>query len=86
MNPNLLITGEFYDPGKANKYIAITRNAGGAPSSCLPCFLKSRLALDFTDDHRYSSSLEELLRRVFGQPKYRKPELGPIPKLGSEDV
>jgi hypothetical protein len=81
-----IITGEFYDPGKANKFIPLTRGAGVNRLSCLPSFLKSKLAIDFTDDHHYSGRLEELLRRVFGPPRYVKPALGPIPKFASEEL
>jgi hypothetical protein len=81
-----IITGEFYDPSKASKFIPVTRSAVRGPQRCLPSYLKSRYAIDFTDDSAYQVKLEELLRRLFGQPRYRRPELGPIPEFGSEDV
>lgn len=81
-----IITGEFYNPSRALKFVPILRNAKGGPQSCLPSYLKSRYAIDFTTDSDYQSKLEELLRRVFRKPRYRKPELGPIPPLDSEDV
>jgi hypothetical protein len=56
------------------------------PGNCLPSYLKSRYAIDFTQDSAYQIKLEELLRRLFGQPRYHKPELGPIPQFGSEVV
>jgi hypothetical protein len=81
-----IITGEFYDPPKGNKFVPIIRKATRGPGTCLPSYLKSRYAIDFTQDSVYQVKLEELLRRLFGQPRYRKPELGPIPQFGSEDV
>ncbi len=81
-----IITGEFYDPAKASKFVAVTRNATRGPQHCLPSFLKTRFAIDFTQDSSYRARFEELLRRVFGQPRYRRPELGPVPRLRSEDV
>ncbi len=81
-----IITGEFYDPTKAGKFLAITRKATRGLERCLPTYLKSRYATDFTVDSTYQTKLEELLRRVFGQPRYRRPELGPMPQFGAEDV
>lgn len=81
-----IITGEFYDRSKARKFLPILRNAEGGHQSCLPSYLKSRYATDFTTDSVYQVKFEELLRRLFRQPRYRKPELGPIPQFGSEDV
>lgn len=81
-----IITGEFYDPKKASKFVPITRNATRGPANCLPSYLKSRYAIDFTQDPAYQVKLEELLRRIFGQPRYRRPNLGPIPQFGSEAV
>ena len=81
-----IITGEFYEPSKASKFIPIVRNATGSPHHCLPGYLKSRYAIDFTNDADYRIRFEELLRRLFGLPRYRRPNLGPVPQLGSEDV
>ena len=41
---------------------------------------------DFNDDLKYSQQFEELLRRIFKIPKYKKPRLGRIPKLKSRDI
>ena len=81
-----IITGEFYDATKANKFVPVMRRVTRDPEHCLPSYLKSRYAIDFTQDSAYQVRLEELLRRVFGQPRYRRPDLGPIPEFGSEDV
>jgi hypothetical protein len=81
-----IITGEFYDPTKASKLVPIMKKGTRGRDNCLPSYLKSRYAIDFTGDSTYQVKLEELLRRLFGQPRYRKPELGPIPQFGSEVV
>ena len=41
-----IVTGEFYDPSKARKFVPILRNAEGGHQSCLPSYLKSRYAID----------------------------------------
>jgi hypothetical protein len=81
-----IITGEFYDPTKASKFVPVMRGNVRDSEKCLPSYLKSRYAINFTRDSAYQVKLEELLRRVFGQPRYRRPGLGPIPEFGSEDV
>ena len=81
-----IITGEFYDAAKASKFVPIARKAAKGLQTCLPSYLKSRFTIDFSDDTVYQVRLEELLRRLFGQPRYRKPDLGPIPQFRSEDV
>lgn len=81
-----IITGEFYDESKASKFIAIVRGGGAGPQSCLPTYLRSRFAIDFTNDQVYKTQFEALLRRLFRQPKYRRPDLGPLPNLASQDI
>lgn len=81
-----IITGEFYDPTKASKFIPITRRALRGPKDCLPSYLKSRYAIDFTTEGNYKVNIDELIRRLFGQPRYRRPDLGPVPELDSEDI
>lgn len=81
-----IITGEFYDPTKSNKFIPIIRSTRRSGTECLPSYLKSRYAIDFSSDGHYEAQLEELLRKLFGQPRYRKPQLGPVPSLRSEDI
>jgi hypothetical protein len=81
-----IITGEFYEKAKASKFIPVTRRGSHSARECLPSYLKTRYAIDFTDDAAYRSCLEELLRRLFGRPRYRRPDLGPVPRLSPEDV
>jgi hypothetical protein len=81
-----IITGEFYDAVKAKKFIAITRGATDGAQSVLPTYLKTRLAIDFTDDAAYKSRRAELLRRIFAQPRYRRPALGSIPEFDVEEL
>jgi len=81
-----IITGEFYDHSKASKFIAIVRGAVNGPQSCLPTYMKSRFAIDFTNDQIHKTQFDALLRRLFRQPKYRRPDLGRPPDLGSQDI
>ena len=83
---NTIITGEFYDKSKAGKYIPIIRNYSGRLTDNLPTYLKTKYAIDFKNDEKYDQKFEELLRRILNIPKYRKPALGKIPKLDSNNI
>jgi len=81
-----IITGEFYEAAKAGKFLPIIRKRARHQANSAPSYLKTRYAIDFTDDPSYRAKLDELLRRLFGQPRFRRPELGPIPQFESESV
>lgn len=75
-----VVTGEIFvgsiQPGK---FVPILR--AGSPFDALPSYLKSKAYLDFREDAKFASSLEELLRHVHGAPRYVRPELGRRPDL-----
>lgn len=81
-----IITGEFYERNKADKFLPILRGSHSGVRRCLPTYLKSQFAIDFSKDKEYQEKLEELLRKVFGRPRYRRPPLGPVPDLPSRDI
>lgn len=81
-----IITGEFYNPVKSGKFLPIVRKSGRPRGLSVPSYLKARYALDFTADANYEQKLEELLRRLFGKPRYQRPDLGPVPRFASESV
>ena len=83
---NTIITGEFYDEDTAYKYIPLIRNNRIKIVETLPTYLKTKYAIDFTDDSKYAQKFEELLRRIFKIPRYKKPKLGEIPNLKSENI
>lgn len=83
---NTIITGEFYDKSKASKYIPIARNYSGRIIDSLPTYLKTKYAIDFTNHDKYDQRFEELLRRILNKPKYRRPELGSIPRLDTNNI
>lgn len=80
-----IVTGEiFYGAGSSEKFVPILRT--GTPQIALPSYLKARKYVDFRNDKRFRSSLEELLRHFLGVPKYKRPQLGAKPKLSSDKV
>lgn len=83
---NTIITGEFYDQRKAGKYIPIVRDYSQRISDSMPTYLKTKYAIDFKSDEKYDQRFEELLRRILNIPKYKRPELGKIPRLKSSNI
>jgi len=81
-----IITGEFYEKSNASKYIPIVRNYTDRIADSLPTYLRTKLAIDFKDDKKYDQKFEELLRRILNIPKYKKPKLGIIPTLKSNNI
>lgn len=81
-----IITGEYYDKNHTKKYIPIIKSDKSDRAECLPSYLKSKLAIDFSDGSTYEDSFESLLRRIAGKPKFKKPELGSFPDLPVSEI
>jgi hypothetical protein len=84
---NTIITGIIYDEimGKT-KFIPIIRGDTKEIKDNLPSYLKSRYSIDFRDDSQYKLKFDELIRKIFDVPKYKRPQLGQAPNLTSKDV
>jgi len=83
---NTIITGEFYDKEKVNKYIPIVRNYKQNLHECLPTYLKSKYSIDFNKESEYKIKFDELVRKILNIPRYKKPQLGELPKLESNEI
>jgi formylglycine-generating enzyme required for sulfatase activity len=70
----MIVTGHMLGSTDTLKFIPLVRDNPSEP--LLPTFLASRYWIDFRDDAHYAERLEELLRELHGQPRYRKPPLG----------
>jgi hypothetical protein len=81
-----IITGELYGSDNSNKFIPIAIGAKSNLEDCLPTFLRGKLAVLFSETRSYESSFEELLRRIAGKPRFRKPELGTFPELPEKEI
>ncbi len=73
-NEAMIVTGQMLGSTDTLKFIPLVRDNSSEP--LLPTFLASRYWIDFRDDAHYAERLEELLRELHGQPRYRKPPLG----------
>ena len=83
---NTIITGEFYDKKSEMKYLPIVRDYKAKIAESMPSYLKTKAAVDFKSDSKYEQKIEELLRRIFNIPRYKKPELGKIPNLKTSSI
>ncbi|MCS5691715.1 SUMF1/EgtB/PvdO family nonheme iron enzyme [Cyanobium sp. FGCU-6] len=70
----LIVTSQVARAIDTVKFIPLVRDNPNDP--LLPDFLGPRLWLDFRDDRLYGERLEELLRELHDQPRFRKPPLG----------
>lgn len=83
---NTIITGEFYDKLKENKFIPIVRKFDKKLADSLPSYLKTKYTIDFSDDKEFRSKFEELERKILNIPRFKKPTLGNLPKLKSHEI
>ncbi|MFW9876760.1 MAG: toll/interleukin-1 receptor domain-containing protein [Candidatus Thorarchaeota archaeon] len=83
---NTIITGEFYDKSKSNKYLTIVKDYKQEFTECLPSYLKTKYAIDFNISNNYKQKFDELIRKILNIPKYKKPKLGKLPNLKSDEI
>lgn len=81
-----IISPEVYKEAKQEKFIPILRQRKKDGSPYLPTFLKSRMYIDFTKDHKFEESYDQLLRNIHGKPELKRPKLGKIPSYLDEEV
>lgn len=77
-----IVTGETYDrTSPETKFVPIIRS--GSPENSLASYLKSKIYIDFRDDSRFHSNLEQLLRHIYEAPIFERPAPGPRPAFAS---
>ena len=60
-----------------SKFIPIFCELFEDGSPCLPTYLKSRFATDFSSEAKVDEDWETLIRALFGRPLYQKPGILP---------
>ncbi len=77
-----LITPQFYERLSSSKqFIPVVRSSED-PAPLTPDYLSPLIFLDFRQDSHFDERMEELLRHLYNQPKYRKPPVGSRPSFG----
>lgn len=74
-----IISAEVYNNTEQSKFIPIALEIDDRGKFKLPIYLKSRKAVDLTDDALWEDATENILRDIFGNPAKKRPPLGPKP-------
>jgi hypothetical protein len=74
-----MIKAEKFSCQETEKFIPIVRQ--GNRNECTPLFVKSLVDIDMSIEDNFEINFEELLRTIYGEPKYEKPPLGKKPEF-----
>jgi len=80
-----IVSSEIYNKADQNKFIPIVREYLTEGKPALPTFVSSRFYIDFSDSETYEENYEQLIRRIFGKPKHKRPPIGEAPSYIDED-
>ena len=80
-----IISGEIYEKQVQDKFVAIVTQRDEEGKAYLPAYYRSRIYIDLSDPGTYSENFEKLIRWIFDQPLYKKPEIGEKPAFLSEE-
>jgi hypothetical protein len=75
-----IISKEIYDKVIQDKFIPIVFEFKENGEPCLPVFLRNRKYIDFSTPQKENENYDMLLRAIFDQPLYKKPQIGAPPK------
>ncbi len=75
-----IISPEVYKEVKQTKFLPIVFERSEEGEICKPVYLKSKLHFDLTVQDKYEYEYMRLVRTLYGEPTYAKPEVGNKPK------
>lgn len=79
-----IISREVYEKQDQNKFVAVVTEKDDVGRPYLPTYYNSRIYIDLCDEDFYSKNFEQLLRWIYDEPLYEKPELGQKPSFLSD--
>jgi len=83
----VIISSEVYSNMKQEKFIPVVFEVDEFGHAYRPAYLKSRIYIDLTtEDDRYETEYEKLLRNIYEKPIYKKPSLGKKPEWLENDM
>ena len=83
----VIISPEIYGKSKQEKFIPVAVEADEDGHAYIPAYIRSRIYIDLTtEDDRYESEYEKLLRNIYEAPLFKKPALGKKPEWLEQDV
>jgi len=82
-----VISPKIYEKATENKYIPIIFEYDEQGKAYTPAYLKSSFYIDLSsDDEKYETEYERLIRHILNKPEFKKPPLGKIPEWLDDDV
>ena len=81
-----IISPAIYAGTSPEKFVAIVTQRDESGKPYVPTYYSSKIYIDFSNPAKESESFEELIRFVFGKPRYKKPELGKPPAYLDDSV
>lgn len=83
----VIISQEVYGQVKQEKFIPIIFEVDENNKAYCPHYIKSRIYIDLsTEDDRYETEYEKLLRNIYEKPLFKKPALGSQPEWLENDT
>ena len=83
----VIISQEVYGQVKQEKFIPIIFEVDENNKAYCPHYIKARIYVDLsTQDDRYETEYEKLLRNIYEKPLFKKPALGTQPKWLENDT
>jgi len=77
----VIISPEIYGNVEQEKFIPVIFEVDENAKPYCPTYIKSRIFIDLsTEDDRFESNYETLLRNIHNKPLYRKPAIGAVPE------
>lgn len=80
-----IVSSEIYNNVDQNKFIPIVREYFENGKACLPTFVSTRFYIDLSDVEKFEEAYEQLIRRIFGKPKHKRPPIGDSPSYIKEE-
>lgn len=80
-----IISKDVYEQVQQSKFIPIICEKDENDSAYTPSYLSSRIYIDFSSEQSLNENWEQLVRCIYGQPQYQKPQLGKKPSYLSEE-
>lgn len=83
----VIISQEVYGQVKQEKFIPIIFEVDENNKAYCPHYIKARIYIDLsTEDDRYETEYEKLLRNIYEKPLFKKPALGTQPEWLENDT
>lgn len=81
-----MVVYEIYQNAEETKFIPLVFEYLEDGKPAVPVFVKSRIFIDLSCDDKYEEGYDQLLRDIYGKPRFQRPPIGQMPSyLASEE-